>query len=221
MEGLLPKQPAQRTVAYLRISTNKQELEKNKAAIRELADRKGLSMPEWVEEVASSRIHWKQRKIGEIVTDLKAGDRILVSEMSRLGRSMMEIMTILNTCVEKRIDVHAVKGEWSLDGTIQSKVMAMAFSIAAEIERDLISKRTTEALAARKAKGVRLGRPAGKSKLDTHEEDIREMLSRGATQRFIAKSVGCTESTLSAWLTRKQINPVHLRDQVLSLASQS
>ena len=200
-----------RTVAYLRVSTDKQELEKNKAQIRELADRLGFGMPEWIEEVASSRIHWKSRKIGEIVDSLGKGDRILVSEMSRLGRSMMEIMTILNTCLEKSIAVHAVKGEWSLNGTIQSKVMAMAFSIAAEIERDLISKRTKEALAARKLSGVILGRPAGKSKLDIHVLEIEDMLRQGVSQKYIATRMRCMESTLSLWMKRKGLDAAKLR----------
>lgn len=204
-----------RTVAYLRVSTDKQELDKNKAEIRELADRKGFGMPEWVEEVASSRVNWKLRKIGEIVDSLGEEDRILVSEMSRLGRSMMEIMTILNTCLEKKIAVHAVKGEWSLNGTIQSKVMAMAFSIAAEIERDLISKRTTEALAARKLQGVRLGRPAGKSKLDKHRDEIVTLLRSGVSQKFIAAQFKCTEGTLSIWLKRQELNSNKLKNNGL------
>jgi len=204
-----------RTIAYLRVSTDKQELEKNKAQIREMADKKDFGMPEWVEETATSRINWKSRKIGEIIDSLGKGDRILVSEMSRLGRSMMEIMTILNTCLEKSIEVHAVKGEWSLNGTIQSKVMAMAFAIAAEIERDLISKRTKEALEVKKAKGMQLGRPAGKSKLDPYEEQIKDMLRSGASQVFIAKKIGCTESTLSVWLKRKNILGMKLRSNGL------
>lgn len=195
-----------RTVAYLRVSTDKQETEKNKAQIRELADSKGFGMPEWVEETASSRIHWQKRAIGKIVADLGKGDRILVSEMSRLGRSMMEIMTILNTCLEKEIEVHAVKSDWSLNGTIQSKVMAMAFAIAAEIERDLISKRTIEALAARRAKGLPLGRPLGKSKLDDQEDFIREQLALGVKQVILAKRLKCTGATLSLWLKQKGID---------------
>lgn len=203
-----------RTVAYLRVSTSNQEVEKNKAEIRELADRRGFGMPEWVEDVVSSKVNWRKRKIGQIVEKLGEGDRILVPEMSRLGRSMLEIMTILNECVEKKIEIHAVKGDWSLDNSIQSKVMAMAFSIAAEIERDLISKRTKEALAARKAKGVQLGRPRG-SKLDSYEEEIVDMLSKGVTQKYLSQYLGCTETTLSTWLKRHKIDPEQLRQQRL------
>lgn len=197
-----------RTVAYLRVSTGKQETAKNKAGIRELADRKGFGMPEWIEEQASSRVKWTERKIGRIVEALGGRDRILVSEMSRLGRSMLEIMTILNTCLEKGIEVHAVKGDWSLNGSIQSKVMAMAFSIAAEIERDLISKRTREGLDAVRRKGVKLGRPrgTGKSKLDQHSPEIKGLLATGATQAYIAKRYRVTEATVSRWLKRRGIS---------------
>lgn len=195
-----------RTVAYLRVSTTHQETEKNRAEIRELADVKGLGMPEWVEEKASSRIVWTERLIGKVIGDLARGDRVLVPEMSRLGRSMLEIMTILNTCLEKGIEVHSVKGDWSLDGSIQSKVMAMAFSIAAEIERDLISKRTKEALAARKAAGVTLGRPRGpgKSKLDEYDVEIRAMLQNGTTKAFIARRYGVSPSTVTRWTHRRR-----------------
>lgn len=196
-----------RTVAYLRVSTGHQETEKNKAEIRELADVKGFEMPEWVEERISSRVIWSERLIGKIVNDLGNGDRVLVAEMSRLGRSMLEIMTILNTCLEKGIEVHSVKGDWSLDGSIQSKVMAMAFSIAAEIERDLISKRTKEALAARKAAGVKLGRPrgSGKSKLDKFDVEIKSMLQNGSTKAFIARRYRVSPSTVHRWAKCREV----------------
>ena len=197
-----------RTVAYLRVSTEKQEIEKNKADIRKLADKKQFGMPEWIEEVASSRVKWTDRKIGEVIAELDKGDRILVSEMSRLGRSMLEIMTILNTCLDKGIEVHAVKGDWSLNGSIQSKVVAMAFSMAAEIERDLISKRTREVLKARRDAGVRLGRPPGpgKSKLDNYQPEIEALLANGSSQSFIAKRYNVTEATVSRWLKKHGID---------------
>lgn len=204
-----------RTVAYLRVSTDKQEFEKNKAEIRRLADQRGFGMPEWVEDVVSSRVHWKERKIGKVVDELGEGDRILVSEMSRLGRSVMEIMTILNTCLEKKIAVHAVKGEWSLNGTLESKVMAVAFSLAAEIERDLISKRTKEALAAKKERGDPLGRPRGKSKLDPYRDEIIDLIRSGTSHTYIAAKCHCTRSTLSKWLRDKSLDPHKLRQNGL------
>lgn len=131
-----------RTIAYLRVSTLDQNLEKNKADILHLANDKNLGRVEFIEEKVSGKVSWKQRKIGPLLDELKKGDTILLSEFSRLGRSMLECMEIISIAVEKGIKIYTVKGGWQLDNTIQSKVMAMVFSMAAEIERDLISKRT-------------------------------------------------------------------------------
>lgn len=157
-----------RTVAYLRVSTTDQDIEKNKADILHLANDKGLGQVEWVEETASGRVSWKKRKIADVLEQLKSGDTLLVSELSRLGRSMLECVEILSIASQKEINIYSVKGNWQLDNSIQSKIIAMAFSMASEIERDLISQRTKEALLAKKKAGVRLGRPkgVGKSKLD-------------------------------------------------------
>jgi DNA invertase Pin-like site-specific DNA recombinase len=108
--------------------------------------------------------NWKNRKIKQVIDDLNTGDRLIVPEFSRLGRSMLEIMEMLSILRDKEVKVYAVKGEWELNGSLQSKIMAMVFSIASEIERDLISKRTKEALRARKANGVKLGRPKSAGK---------------------------------------------------------
>ncbi len=146
------------TFAYLRVSTAEQDLEKNKFDILQLANEKGLGQVQWVEEKISGRVHWKKRAVGQILEQAQAGDTLIVSEFSRLGRSMLECMEILSIAFQKEIQIFAVKGNWQLDNSLQSKIMAMAFSIAAEIERDLISQRTKEALAARKKAGVTLGR---------------------------------------------------------------
>ena len=174
-----------KTVGYLRVSTVDQDTEKNKADILSLANDKHFGHVEWVEEKISGKKSWKERKIKKVIDDLKEGDRLIVPELSRLGRSMLEIMEMLSISRQKGIFIYAVKGGWELNGSIQSKVMAMAFSIAAEIERDLISKRTKEALKARKAMGVRLGRPKGpgKSKLDKHREEIIALLRNGSTKK--------------------------------------
>ena len=134
-------------------------LNTNLHEILELANNKDFGKVEWVEEKVSGKKSWKQRKIKGVIDNLGNGDRIIVPELSRLGRSMLEIMEMLSVSKEKGISIYAVKGGWELNGSIQSKVMAMAFSIAAEIERDLISKRTREALRARRASGMKLGRP--------------------------------------------------------------
>ena len=197
-----------KTVAYLRVSTIDQDTEKNKNEILKLANDKDFGKVQFIEEKVSGKKSWKERKIKLIIDDLKEGDRLIVPELSRLGRSMLEIMEMLSIAKDKGIYIYAVKGGWELNGTIQSKVMAMAFSIAAEIEHDLISKRTKEALKARKAQGIKLGRPkgAGKSKLDKHREEIIALLKNGSTKKYVAKKYGTTSPNLINWIKKNNID---------------
>ena len=194
-----------KTIGYLRVSTAEQDLDKNKSDILHLANEKKLGTVEWVKEKASGKINWRKRKIAQVIDNLKEGDTVLVSELSRLGRSMLECMEILSIALEKKINIYAVKGNWQLDQSIQSKIIAMAFSMAAEIERDLISQRTKEALATRKRQGVKLGRPkgTGKSKLDQYKPEIEALLKNGATQKFIAQRYDATEATVSRWIKKQ------------------
>ena len=163
---------------------------------------------EWVEEKVSGKISWKDRKIKQIIDELGDSDHLIVPELSRLGRSMLEIMEILSIARQKGIYIYSVKGEWELNGSIQSKVMAMVFSIAAEIEHDLISKRPEEALQARKAQGIKLGRPKGpgKSKLDQHREEIIALLKNGSTKAYVAKKYTTTQPNLYNWLKKNEID---------------
>lgn len=197
----------QKTIGYLRVSTIDQDVEKNKADILKLANDKNLGKVLFSEEKVSGRISWKKRKIASILETLKEGDNIVLSELSRLGRSMLECMEILSIASEKRINVYTVKGNWQLDHSIQSKIIAMAFSMAAEIERDLISQRTKEGLRARKAAGKPLGRPKGpgKSKLDPYRPEIEALLANGSTQKFIANRYGATEANLHNWMKKHGI----------------
>ena len=151
-----------KTVSYLRVSTEDQDTEKNKADVLKFSNDMDFGKVHFVEEKVSGTKSWKERKIKKIIDDLTAGDRLIVPELSRLGRSMLEIMEILALAKEKGIAIYDVKNGWELNGSIQSKVMALVFSIAAEIERDLISKRTTEGLRVARAKGKLLGRPKGR-----------------------------------------------------------
>ncbi len=196
-----------RNIAYLRVSTIDQDLEKNKAQILHLANDKNLGKVEFVEEKISGRVNWRERKIGEIIHQLSAGDSVLLSEFSRLGRSMLECMEIIAIATQKGIKIYTVKGGWQLDDTIQSKVMAMVFSMVSEIERDLISKRTKEALQTKKANGVKLGRPkgAGKSKLDIYKVEIEALINNGSTKKFIAKRYRTSESNLFNWLNKNNL----------------
>ena len=172
-----------------------------------MANDKKFGHVRFVQEKASGKKPWRERKIAEIIDDLGENDRLIVPELSRLGRSMLEIMEILSVAKQKGIFIYAVKGGWELNGTIQSKVMAMAFSIAAEIEHDLISARTKEALKARKAAGVKLGRPKGpgKSKLDGHREEIIALLKNGSPKAWVARKYGTTRTNLYNWLQKNHL----------------
>ncbi|MBA2648126.1 MAG: recombinase family protein [Legionella sp.] len=195
-----------KTIAYLRVSTLEQDLDKNKSDILFFANANNLGMVHFVEEKISGAVHWKKRELGSIIDSLSADDTLIVSEFSRLGRSMLECMEIITLCLEKKINLYAIKGTWKLDNTIQSKIMAMVFSIASEIERDLISKRTSEALRARKEKGLPLGRPKGpgKSKLDEYKDEIIALLNNGSSKVFVAKKYNTSACNLYHWLQKNQ-----------------
>ena len=196
-----------KTTAYLRISTVDQDIEKNKSDILKLANEKRLGYVEFIEEQISGKVSWRNRKIFAIINEAKKDDVIIVSELSRLGRSMLEIMEILSIATQKQLKIYSVKGDWHLDGSIQSKVMAMVFSMASEIERNLISSRTKEALRFKKENGIKLGRPKGpgKSKLDKFKPEIEALLSNGSTQKFIANRYNTTEANLYNWMKRHNL----------------
>ena len=202
----MPRKRSQ-TIGYLRVSTRDQNSEKNKADILMLAHRHGLGQVQFVEEQASGKLPWRKRQIANVLETLRKGDTLIVSELSRLGRSMLECMEILSLATQEGIRVHAVKGNWQLDGSMQSKITAMAFAMAAEIEHDLISQRTKEALHARKSAGVQLGRPRGpgKSKLDAYQPEIEALLAHGSTQKFISQRYGVTEATVSRWRKKRNL----------------
>ncbi|ODS22338.1 resolvase [Candidatus Endobugula sertula] len=206
---LIKNQP--KTVGYLRVSTADQDLDKNKSDILVLANQKHLNQVEFVEEKASGKISWRKRQIATVIDTLTEDDSLIVSELSRLGRSMLECMEILSIAMQRGICVYSVKGNWQLDQSIQSKIVAMAFSMAAEIERDLISQRTKEALRAKKAAGIPLGRPKGpgKSKLDPYRPEIEALLVNGATKAFIAERYKTTPGNLTNWMKKHGIARVN------------
>lgn len=198
-----------RTVGYLRVSTQDQDLEKNKADILAFANKNHLGHVEWIEEKASGTIDWRKREIGTVLNGLRDGDAIIVSELSRLGRSTLQILEIMKVAREKDIAVYAIKGGWSLNGSMESKIVLTILAMVGEIERDLISERTKEALRARKAAGVKLGRPKGpgKSKLDPHREEIEALLRNGSTQKYVARRYKTSPANLSNWLKKRGIDP--------------
>lgn len=196
-----------RIIGYLRVSTLDQDAEKNKDDILRLANNLKLGNVEWVEEKVSGTKNWRERELGRVLGNLEAGDTVIVSELSRLGRSTLQILEIMQLAKEKNIAVHAVKGGWSLNGTMESKIVLTMLAMISEIERDLISERTKEGLRARKAAGVKLGRPKGpgKSKLDKHREEIIALLSNGSTKTFVAKRYDTSVPNLYNWLKRYNI----------------
>lgn len=202
-----PRRP--RTVSYLRVTTDGEDTEKEKADTLRFANDRQLGHVEFVEDQGiSGKTSWKQRKIGPLIDSLREGDRLIVPEMSRLGRSMLECMEILSVIKQKDISVYDLRNGWELNGTIQSKVLAMVFRIASEIERDLISRRTKEGLRAARAKGKLLGRPKGpgKSKLDPHREEIISLLKLGVPKTRIAAKYGSTPVNLWNWLQKNKID---------------
>ncbi len=196
-----------KTIGYLRVSTSEQDLGANKSEILMLANQKHLGQVEFIEEQASGRVSWRKRRIAKVIDELNDGDSLIVSELSRLGRSMLECMEILSIAMQRGICVYSVKGNWQLDHSIQSKIVAMAFAMAAEIERDLISQRTKEALRVKKAAGMSLGRPKGpgKSKLDPFRPEIEALLTNGTTKAFIADRYETTAANLSNWMKKRSI----------------
>jgi DNA invertase Pin-like site-specific DNA recombinase len=197
-----------RTIGYMRVSTEDHDLAQNRADILHLANSKNLSQVEWLEEKVSDSRDWRKRNFGEVFETLQAGDAIIVSELSRLGRSTLQIIEIMEQAKKSDIDVYAVKSRWSLNGTMESKSVLNVLAMIAEIERDLISERTKVGLRAAKAKGRQLGRPKGpgKSKLDRYRKEIEALLKNGLTKSFIAKRYGTTAANLHNWLNKNEID---------------
>jgi DNA invertase Pin-like site-specific DNA recombinase len=181
-------------LAYLRASTDKQDLSHQKLEILEFARRQGLRVDEYVELTISSRKTSKQRRIDELVQRLEETDTLIVTELSRLGRSTAEVIALVNALVERNIRLIAIKQNLDISRQdMNSKIIITLFSLFAELERDLISLRTREALAAKKAQGRPLGKPKGtlqKSKFDQDVARIKELLGYGLSVRKIAKVLG-------------------------------
>lgn len=181
-------------VAYLRASTDKQDLSHQKLEILEFARCRDLHVDEYLELTVSSRKSSKQRRIDELVQMLEATDTLIVTELSRLGRSTAEVIALVNALVEGNIRLIVIKQNLDISRQdMNSKIIITLFSLFAELERDLISLRTREALAAKKAQGQRLGKPKGtlqKSKFDQNVARIKELLGYGLSVRKIAKVLG-------------------------------
>ena len=204
------KQAGERAFSYLRVSTSGQDTQKNKVEVRSFANEKGFTKVQFIEEKLSGKVPWRERKIKDLIDNLQPHDKLILPELSRLGRSSLEIMEMLAVLKEKDVAVYDIKNRWELNGSLQSEVMAFCFSIAARIERDLLIQRTKEGREAAMKKGVKFGRPSGpgKSKLDKYEEEIVALLKTGSRQNYIAKKYDTTPANLCLWLKKKGLNKI-------------
>ena len=199
------------TYAYLRVSTNQQDVDNQRHGILEYANQKNLGHLEFVEDSVSGQKQWRERQLGQLLTKTAvAGDVIIFAEISRMARSTLQVLSILECCMQRELIVHIAKQQMVLDDKLPSRITATVLGLAAEIERELISLRTKEALAKRKAAGKPLGRPKGrqsaKLKLDPRKQEIQMYLDKGISKRSIAKLVDCAPSTLYYWLERHQLS---------------
>ena len=191
---------------YIRVSSDKQTVENQRFEINKFCQSQNLKIDDWIEETISGTKNYDKRKLGELLNCVQKDDLIICAELSRLGRNLFMIMEILNICMSKECRVWTIKDNYRLGDDIQSKVLAFAFGLSAEIERNLISQRTKEALARKINEGVVLGRPKGrktlpeKHKLYKKDEIIFEMLVAGISQRKIAKNLGVDRNTLARFM---------------------
>ena len=192
---------------YIRVSTDKQTVENQRYEINQFCDRQEMVIEKWIEETISGAKNVEDRKLGKLLKRMKKGDILICSELSRLGRNLLMIMGILNECMNKDIQVWTIKDNYRLGSDINSKVLAFAFGLSAEIERNLISQRTKEALARKRAEGVVLGRPKGrkssKTKLTGQENKIQELLDKKVSYSAIGRILGVHRLTVSAFVKSK------------------
>ena len=192
--------------AYIRVSSDKQTVENQRYEINRFVKTKGIEVDKYIEETISGNKSFEKRELGKVLTVIRNNDILIATEISRLGRSLYMIMEILNICLLKGCKVITIKDNFHLGDDIESKVLAFAFGLSAEIERKLISQRTKEAMSRLKSEGKILGRPKGSLNkeylLDKHKDFIIQSLSRNKSKRYIARKCRVNENTLRAFLKR-------------------
>ncbi len=194
-------------IAYIRVSTELQSYEGQQYEIEQWCHRRNWEVHRWVQEKVSGAKEINRRTLGRLLKRMNRGDVLVCTELSRLGRNMMMVMGILNTCSQKGIKIYSIKDNFELSDSLNAKIIAFAFSLAAEIERNLISQRTREALAAKKQAGIKLGRPFGKSRerkrFDDREDYIRTRRNQGVSIGRLAQELKMHRNTLSRYLNEK------------------
>lgn len=192
---------------YIRVSNEKQTLANQKFEIKNYTKQHKIVINEWIEETISATKRLDERKFGQLLSKMQKGDQLIVTELSRLGRNLMQIMKILHDCMEKDIKVYTIKEHYELGNNINSKVLAFAFGLSAEIERNLISQRTKEALARRKSEGMILGRPRGSkssyTKLTGREKEIKAYLDKKVSYSAISRLMGVHRLTVASFVKVK------------------
>ena len=189
---------------YIRVSTDHQHTANQRHEIELFTAKNDMKIDKWVEEIISSRKPLHERRLGKVLKKLKKGDILIATELSRLGRNLLEVMGILQECLEKDCQIWTLKENYRLGADIQSKVLAFAFSLASEIERQLISERTKISLQRLKNEGRHLGRPYGTSyqKLQKQHDRLMNLLDKGLTKAEIARSLGCSWLTVHRYMQR-------------------
>jgi len=196
---------------YVRVSTDRQTVDNQRFEIERFCSKNNIAIDQWIEETISGTKLPEKRLLGSLLAEAKTGDLIICSELSRLGRNMLMIMSILNNLMTNGVKIWTIKDNYQLGDNIQAKILAFAFSLVAEIERELISRRTKEALARKKSEGIVLGRPKGRKsdrlKLSGHEAEIQSLLDENVSKSAIAHKFGVCRQTLISFLKKQQKPP--------------
>ena len=191
---------------YIRVSTDKQTVDNQRFEIERFCTLNDLAIDQWIEETISGSQQPEKRLLGSLLDGAKTGDLIICSELSRLGRSLFMIMSILNDLLQNGVKIWTIKDNYRLDDDIQTKIVAFAFGLSAEIERSLISQRTKEALARKRSEGVTLGRPMGRKssrlRLSGNEAEIQSLLDAKVSKTIIARRFGVCRKTITAFAKR-------------------
>ena len=198
------------TYGYIRVSTDKQTVDNQRYEIERFCSKNNLKIEQWIEETISGSKSPEKRLLGSLLAEVRKGDMIICSELSRLGRSLFMIMSILNHLMLNEVRIWTIKDNYRLGDNIQSKVLAFAFGLSAEIERELISQRTREALARKRSEGMVLGRPNGSKssrvKLSGREQEIKMLLGRNFSKSAIGRIYGVNRMTVDAFLKERCLN---------------